>query len=60
MPDLIYIGQGLNAVKALTDIAKTMVGLRDSAKLLETTVEFNQQFLSYKKPCWMRKRSRRH
>jgi hypothetical protein len=49
MPDLIAIGQGLNAVKALTDIAKTIVGLRDSAKLLETTVEFQQQLLSIQK-----------
>jgi hypothetical protein len=49
MPDLIAIGQGLNAAKALTDIVKTMIGLRDSAKLLETTVEFNQQLLSIQK-----------
>jgi hypothetical protein len=49
MPDLIAIGQGLHAVKALTDIGKTMLGLRDSAKLLETTVEFQQQILSVQK-----------
>jgi hypothetical protein len=49
MPDLIAIGQGLNAVKALTDLAKTMMGLRDSAKLLDTTVEFQQQILSVQK-----------
>jgi hypothetical protein len=49
MPDLIAIGQGLSAAKALTDIAKTMVGLRDSAKLLETTVEFQQQLFSVQK-----------
>jgi len=46
MPDLIAIGQGLHAVKALTDMGKTMLGLRDSAKVLEATVEFNQQLLS--------------
>jgi len=46
---MLAIAQGLNAVKALTDIAKTMLGLRDSAKLLETNVEFNQQILSVQK-----------
>ena len=46
MPDMIAIGQGLSAVKALTDLVKIMVGLRDSAKLLEATVEFNQHILS--------------
>jgi len=46
MPDLIAIGQGLNAAKALFDIGKTMLGLRDSAQLLEATVEFNQQLLT--------------
>jgi hypothetical protein len=49
MPDMLAIAQGLNAAKALTDIAKTMFGLRDSAKLLEATVEFNQQLLSIQK-----------
>jgi hypothetical protein len=49
MPDLIAIGQGLNAAKALMDIAKTIVGLRDSGKLLEATVEFNQRLLSVQK-----------
>jgi hypothetical protein len=46
MPDMLAIAQGLNAVKALTDIAKTLIGLRDSAKLLEANVEFNQQILA--------------
>ena len=49
MPDLIAIGQGLNAAKALMDIAKTIVGLRDSGKRLEATVEFNQQLFSVQK-----------
>ena len=46
MPDMIAIGQGLAAVKTLSDIAKTAFGLRDSAKLLEAQVEFNRQLLS--------------
>jgi hypothetical protein len=49
MPDLIAIGQGLNAVKALTDIGKTLLGLRDSAKLLEAKVEFSQQLFTVQK-----------
>lgn len=46
MPDLIAISQGLNAVKAATEIVKTMVGLRDSAKLTENTVKLNSEILS--------------
>jgi hypothetical protein len=49
MVDLIAISQGLNALKGATDVVKTLVGLRDSAKLLETTVELNQQILSAQK-----------
>jgi hypothetical protein len=49
MPDLIAIGQGLNAVKALMDIGKTLVGLRDSAKLLEAKVEFSHQLFAVQK-----------
>lgn len=49
MPDLIAIGQGLSALKTLTDIGKTMVGLRDSAKLAETSFEFNHQLFSIQK-----------
>src|ERR1700720_3448556 len=43
MPDLIAIGQGLNAVKAMTDIVKTMVGLQGSAKILENSIELNRK-----------------
>lgn len=46
MPDLIAISQGFNALKAATDIVKTMAGLRDSAKLLENTVKLNGEILS--------------
>jgi hypothetical protein len=46
MPDLIAISQGLNAIKATTEIVKTIIGLRDSAKLLEQAVELNQKILS--------------
>ncbi|MGO8865518.1 MAG: hypothetical protein ACLQME_03350 [Alphaproteobacteria bacterium] len=46
MPDLIAIGQGLSALKAATEIVKTMMGLRDSAKILENTVELNHKILS--------------
>jgi len=49
MVDLIAISQGLNALKGTSDLIKTIVGLRDSAKLLETTVELNQQILSVQK-----------
>jgi ribosomal protein L29 len=49
MPDLIAIGQGLNAVKAATEIVKTMIGLRDSAKLIENTVKLNSEILSVQK-----------
>jgi hypothetical protein len=43
MPDLIAISQGLNAVKAATEIVKTMVGLRESANILENSVELNRK-----------------
>jgi hypothetical protein len=46
MPDLIAISQGFNAVKATTEIVKTMLGLRDSAKLLENTVKLNLEIIS--------------
>jgi Zn finger protein HypA/HybF involved in hydrogenase expression len=46
MPDLIAISQGFNAIKAMTEIMKTMIGLRDSAKLLENTVKLNSEILS--------------
>jgi hypothetical protein len=46
MPDLIAISQGLGALKAATEIIKTIVGLRDSAKILENTVELNTKILS--------------
>jgi hypothetical protein len=49
VPDLIAISQGLSAAKTLTDLAKIMMGLRDSAKLRETTIEFQQQILSIQK-----------
>jgi hypothetical protein len=46
MPDLLAIAQGLNALKATTDIIKAMVGLRDAAQILEKTVELNQKILT--------------
>jgi hypothetical protein len=46
MPDLIAISQGINAAKAAIEIAKTMVGLRDSGKLLENSIDLNQKILS--------------
>jgi hypothetical protein len=46
MPDLIAISQGLGALKAATEIVKTIVGLRDSSKILENTVELNTKILS--------------
>lgn len=46
MVDLIAIAQGASALKTAGDIAKTIVGLRDSAKLLEQAVELNQQILA--------------
>lgn len=46
MPDLIAISQGLQAIKATTEIIKTMAGLRDSAKLRENTIDLNQKILS--------------
>lgn len=46
MPDLLAIAQGLNALKATTDIIKAIVGLRDAAQILEKTVELNQKILT--------------
>jgi hypothetical protein len=46
MVDLIALAQGATALKTAGDIAKTFVGLRDSAKLLEQSVELNRQILS--------------
>jgi hypothetical protein len=46
VPDMLAIAQGLNAIKATTDIIKTMTGLRDAAQILEKTVELNQKILS--------------
>ena len=39
MVDLLAITQGAMGLKTAGDIAKTLVGLRDSAKLLEQSVE---------------------
>jgi seryl-tRNA synthetase len=46
MADMLAIAQGLNALKAMMDIGKAMVGLRDAAQILEKTVELNQKILS--------------
>jgi hypothetical protein len=46
MSSLLAIGQGLNAVKAATDSVKTLLGLHVSAKVLENTVQLNQQILA--------------
>ena len=46
MVDLLAITQGAMALKTAGDIAKTLVGLRDSAKLLEQSVELNRQILA--------------
>jgi hypothetical protein len=46
MPDMLAIAQGLNALKATTDIIKAMAGLRDAAQILEKTVELNQKILT--------------
>jgi hypothetical protein len=46
VPDMLAIAQGLNALKATTDIIKAMVGLRDAAQILEKTVELNQKILT--------------
>src|SRR5277367_1923653 len=43
---MLAIAQGLNALKATTDIIKAMVGLRDAAQILEKTVELNQKILT--------------
>jgi hypothetical protein len=43
MPDLLAIAQGFNALRTAGQIAQTMIGLRDSAKLLEKTVELNRE-----------------
>ena len=46
MPDMLAIAQGLNAIKATTDIIKSIAGLRDAAQILEKTVELNQKILT--------------
>lgn len=46
MPDLTAIGQGLSALKAASDLVKILVGLRDSSKLQENTVELNSKILA--------------
>src|SRR5437762_9458906 len=43
MVDLLAIAQGFQAIRSASDIAQTMIGLRDSAKLLENTVELNRK-----------------
>jgi translation initiation factor 2B subunit (eIF-2B alpha/beta/delta family) len=46
MPDLLAIGQGLSALKGALDILQTWMGLRDAAKIQETTVELNSKILA--------------
>src|SRR5690242_16993814 len=43
MVDLLALAQGFQAVRSASDIAQTLIGLRDSAKLLEKTVELNRK-----------------
>ena len=43
MVDLLALAQGFQAVRSASDIAQTLIGLRDSAKLLEKTVELNRE-----------------
>ena len=43
MVDLLALAQGLNAIRSAGQIAQTMIGLRDSAPLLEKTVELSQK-----------------
>jgi cell division protein FtsB len=46
MLELMAIGQGLNALKATSDIVKAMVGLRDQAQILENTIKLTTQITS--------------
>lgn len=43
MVDLLALAQGFQAIRSASDIAQTMIGLRDAAKLLEKTVELNRK-----------------
>lgn len=43
MPDLLALGQGLEALKAAADILKAMIGVRDARKLAENAVELQRQ-----------------
>jgi hypothetical protein len=43
MVDLLALAQGFQAIRSASDIAQTLIGLRDSAKLLEKTVELNRE-----------------
>jgi hypothetical protein len=41
--DLLAIGQGLNAIRAIGEITKVMLGARDSAKFLENSIELQSK-----------------
>ena len=44
MPDMLAIAQGLNAIKATTDIIKTMAGLRDAAQIRAGMMPVSYQY----------------
>jgi DNA repair exonuclease SbcCD ATPase subunit len=43
MVDLLALAQGFQAIRSASEITQTLIGLRDSAKLLEKTVELNRE-----------------
>jgi hypothetical protein len=43
MVDLIALAQGFNAARSVSQIVQTMIGLRDSARFLEHSVELNRK-----------------
>jgi rubrerythrin len=43
MVDLLALAQGFQAIRSASEITQTLIGLRDSTKLLENTVELNRK-----------------
>ncbi len=43
---LVYIGQGLNALKTAPEIVKAISGLRAGSKINKNTVDLNQQIMA--------------
>ena len=58
MPDLIAIGQGFSALKALTDLGKAMIDTRDAAVFRDKQIEFQSRIIEVQNTLFELQRER--